>query len=191
VSAFAPVFARDRCPTHHDNVQFIFTPSVGLPSMQRRALLASLPTVLAGCSVAPASPSTTAYPASQPNIFVSFNWDSDRSELAVRFERGNQLTAANTALLVVRTEADTLHRTVWVASDEVSDRGDPVDTFPISPGASVIHEMPEPAAARLVWVAPDGNRSRAVAQWTPPTQSATPTSSSTDSTTVPRTGNTE
>jgi hypothetical protein len=159
--------------------------------MQRRALLASLPTVLAGCSVAPASPSTTAYPASQPNIFVSFNWDSDRSELAVRFERGNQLTAANTALLVVRTEADTLHRTVWVASDEVSDRGDPVDTFPISPGASVIHEMPEPAAARLVWVAPDGNRSRAVAQWTPPTQSATPTSSSTDSTTVPRTGNTE
>lgn len=165
-----------------DYVQFVFGPSVEPPSMQRRALLASLPTVLAGCSVAPAGPSTTEYPASQPNIFVSFDWDSARSELTIRFERGNQLRATNTALLAVRTMTDTLHRTVWVASDDVSDRGDPVDTFPISPGSSVIHEMSEPALTHLVWIAPDSNRSRAVAQWRPPTQSGTPTPSSVDAT---------
>lgn len=159
--------------------------------MQRRALLAALPSALAGCSVAPTDPSTTAYPASQPNIFTSSEWDSTRSELTVRFEQGNQLTAANTAMLAIQTGSDGRNRTVWVASDEASDRGDPVDDLPLSPGASVTHSVSESAYTRLLWVAPDGDRTRAIASWEPPANAGTATPASGNSTAATGTGRTE
>lgn len=144
--------------------------------MRRRALLAALPTVLAGCSVAPAGPSTAAYSATEPNIFTSMKWDSDRSALLVEFTKGNVLTTENTGMLAVTTLIDGLNRTVWVASDEAQVSEDPVATFPLSPGATLIHEMPEPAQTRLVWVAPNRNQSRAVALWSPDSEpTATPT----------------
>lgn len=146
--------------------------------MYRRALLAALPAAVAGCSVAPSGPSTDAYPATAPNIFVSFEWAADRSELIVEFTRGNQLTPENTGSLTIETFTDDLNQTVWIASDQASVTGDPVADFPLSPGATVAHQMSEPAQTRVVWTASDRNRSRAVRMWSPEnetTATATPT----------------
>jgi len=135
--------------------------------MRRRALLAALPTALAGCSAVPTGPSTDAYPATPPNVFTTFAWDPDRSALVVEFTRGNRLTPENTALLAVTTVDDPDDRTVWVASADADDPGDPAAEFPLSPGATLAHELPEPARCRLIWTAPDGDRSRAVDYWDP------------------------
>jgi hypothetical protein len=159
--------------------------------MQRRALLAALPSVLAGCSIAPAGPSTTAYPASQPNIFIASQWDGTGSELTVRFERGNRLTPANTGMLAVVTVGDTRNRTVWVATDEIADSGDPRDEFPLSPGARVTHEVSQTAHTRLLWVGPDGERTRSVASWAPPTATGTETPESGSTTTATTTARSE
>jgi hypothetical protein len=131
--------------------------------MHRRAALASLASALAGCSLAPGGPSTAGYPTSGPNLFVSFAWDLDQSALTVRFDRGSRVTAANTnRLAVVTPEADA--ETVWVADGTAS-----AAEFPLTPGATVTHDLPQPADTRLVWEAPDRNASRAVAVWRPET----------------------
>jgi hypothetical protein len=132
--------------------------------MQRRALLASLLPALAGCSLAPSSPSAEPYPTSGPNVFASFDWRPGRSELVVEFVRGNRVTAENTGRLSVRTPDADDARTVWVDS---GDAPDPAAAFPLAPGATLTHEIPEPATTRLVWVAPDHVASRVVGVWRP------------------------
>jgi hypothetical protein len=135
--------------------------------MHRRALLASLAPAFAGCSLAPSGPSTDPYPTSGPNVFASFEWRPERSELRVTFDRGNRITAENTGRLVVTTSAPDVTDTVWVARD---DDADPVAAFPLEPGAAVTHELPEPARTYLAWEAPEGNASRAVGAWQPETE---------------------
>ena len=147
--------------------------------MHRRALLAALPTALAGCSLAPRGPTTERYPATTPNIFAAFAWDPERSSFTVTFTQGNRLTPANTGMLVAVTDTDGgSERTVWVATDEaLAADGFPADAaaadFPLEPAAELTHAVPEPARTRLVWVAPDENRSMAVANWTPETETQT------------------
>ena len=129
--------------------------------MYRRSLLVTLVPTLAGCSLAPSGPSSDLYPISGPNIFVSFDWDPNRSALIVSFDRGNRVTAENTGRLsIVTPEADDT-KTVWVDRDNSTATSE----FPLTPGATLTHEIPEPATTRLVWVAPERNTSRAVAIW--------------------------
>ncbi len=132
--------------------------------MNRRSLLVALAPGLAGCSLAPSGPSTESYPTSAPNIFASFDWDSDQSALIVTFDRGNPVTPENTGRLVVVTpDADGVE-TVWV------DRGD-TDTaaaFPLTPGATLRHEIPSPATTRVVWEGPE-QHTRMVGGWQPAT----------------------
>jgi hypothetical protein len=137
--------------------------------MRRRTLLASALPALAGCSLAPSGPSTAEYPASGPNIFASFDWDADRSVLVTTFDRGNRITAANTSRLAVVTTGSEGRETVWV--DRAGD-AEPAAEFPLVPGATLRHEVTEPAATRLVWEAPVGHASRAVAVWDPETEDA-------------------
>ncbi|WP_225336162.1 hypothetical protein [Halomicrobium urmianum] len=137
--------------------------------MYRRALLASLFSAFAGCSLAPSGPSTGQYPTSGPNIFVSFDWNPDRRELTVTFDRGNRVTAANTSRLAVVTPDAESTETVWVADDTAAES---VAEFPLTPGATVTHEIPEPAMTRLVWVAPDRVRSMAIDVWRPETDTS-------------------
>ena len=132
--------------------------------VNRRSLLVALAPGLAGCSFAPSGPSTESYPASAPNIFASFEWDSDQSALIVTFDRGNRVTAENTRRLVVVTpDADGIE-TVWV------DRGgtDTASQFPLTPGATLRHEIPAPATTRVVWEGPEQN-TRLVGVWQPAT----------------------
>ena len=129
--------------------------------MYRRSLFAALVPTLAGCSLAPSDPSTEAYPTSGPNIFVSFDWDPDRSTLIVTFDRGNRVTPENTGRLFAVTPDANDVETVWVDRDGTNS----VSEFPLTPGATLIHEIPEPRKTRLVWVAPEQQASRVVAVW--------------------------
>lgn len=133
--------------------------------MYRRSLLTTLVPALAGCSLAPSDPSTESYPTSGPNIFASFDWNPDRSALTVTFERGNRVTAENTGRLSVVTPDATDVETVWVGHDGTNSTA----AFPLTPGATLAHEIPEPAKTRLVWVAPERRRSKVVAVWRPET----------------------
>ena len=152
----------------------------------RRALLAALPTALAGCSLAPRGPTTERYPATPPNIFAEFAWNAERSSFTVTFTQGNRLTPENTGILVVVSETEAgLAETVWVATDEALAADDlPPDAavadFPLEPGATLTHSVPEQARTRLVWVAPDENRSMAVANWIPDTETQTEATGSTE-----------
>jgi len=137
-------------------------------SVHRRALLTTLVPALAGCSLAPSSPSTEPYPTSGPNVFVSFDWNPDQSALTVTFDRGNRVTAKNTSRLSVVTPGADDTETVWFNHDST----DSDAAFPLTPGATLTHEIPEPAMTRVVWVAPERNRSRAVAVWRPETGSS-------------------
>jgi hypothetical protein len=133
--------------------------------VHRRALLTTLVPALAGCSLAPSGPSTDPYPTSGPNVFVSFDWHPDQSALTVTFDRGNRVTAENTSRLsVVTPDADDTE-TVWVDRDST----DSAAAFPLTPGVTLTHEIPEPAMTRVVWVAPERSTSRAVAVWRPET----------------------
>lgn len=154
--------------------------------MHRRALLAALPTALAGCSLAPAGPTTERYPATPPNIFAAFAWHPESSSFTVTFTRGNRLTAENTGMLAVVTEgSEGYERTVWVATDEALAAEDSaadaaVADFPLEPGAELTHSVPEKTHTRLVWVSPDENRSLAVARWVPETEPRTDATESTE-----------
>lgn len=142
--------------------------------MHRRALLAALPTTLAGCSLAPDGPTTDRYPATPPNIFAEVAWQSEPSSFTVTFTRGNRLTAENTGLLaVVADGAAETERTVWVATDEAlaADDRTPAADFPLEPGAELTRSVPEKTPVRVIWVSPDENRSMAVARWTPERES--------------------
>jgi len=132
--------------------------------VHRRALLATL-VPLSGCLLTPSGPSTTAYPTSGPNIFATIDWDSDREALRVTFDRGNRVTAENTGRLFVVTPGADGVETVWVDRHGT----DSVGEFPLTPGATLTHETPEPATTRLVWVGPERQTSRAVAVWRPET----------------------
>lgn len=132
--------------------------------VNRRALLTLLFPALAGCSIAPNSPTTNRYPTSGPNIFASFDWDSGHTELTVTFKRGNYVTTANTSRLAVVTRELDSTETVWVDRD---DAADPVAEFPLTPGETLIHTIPAPATTRLIWVAPDTNVSKVVTVWNP------------------------
>lgn len=154
--------------------------------MHRRALLAALPTALAGCSLAPGGPTTEQYPATPPNIFAEFAWEPERSAVTVTFTQGNRLTPENTGILTVVTETDGgSAETVWVATDGASGVTDSTGTsaaadFPLEPGATLTHAVPEQARTRLVWVAPEENRSMAVANWKPATESQTDATGATE-----------
>ncbi|WP_434521245.1 hypothetical protein [Halorubrum sp. AS12] len=131
--------------------------------MRRRALLTMLAPAFAGCSLAPSGPSTESYPATNPNIFASFDWDPDRSTLTVTFERGNRLTAENTERLAVVTEDGDGGETVWVGPEGT----DPAAAFPLSPGATVAHELSTPARTHLDWTPAGESSWMPVAVWNP------------------------
>lgn len=133
--------------------------------MYRRALLATVVSALAGCSLAPSGPSTDSYPTSGPNVFASFDWDPDQSALTVTFDRGNRVTAENTGRLYVVTPAAENRETVWVDSGDA----DAAAALPLTPGATLTHELPEPATTELVWEASERPESRLVDVWRPAT----------------------
>ncbi|RLM87994.1 hypothetical protein D3D02_13750 [Halobellus sp. Atlit-38R] len=81
------------------------------------------------------------------------------------FDRGNRVTVENTSRLSVITPDADDTETVWVDRDST----DSAAAFPLTPGATLTHEIPEPAMTRMVWVAPERNTSRAVAVWRPGT----------------------
>jgi hypothetical protein len=128
----------------------------GMPS--RRALLTTggtvLSTALAGCSLAPSEPSTDSYPASTPNTFFSFDWNSERSTLTVRFDRGNRLTTSNTERVAIVSENDDEAETVWIGPEEAN----PVTAFPLTPKSTVVHELSTPAETVIYWT-PTGESS--------------------------------
>jgi len=138
----------------------------------RRTVLAAATATLAGCGLAPSPPSTNGYPETPPNAFFEFGWDPDGSAYVVEFARGNRLTADNTGALRVRVadatpDGDAV-TTPWVgAVDGVGDdgSGDPRADFPLSPGATLRVPFESPGPVRVVWVAPDADRSRAVGRW--------------------------
>ncbi|WP_284009962.1 hypothetical protein [Haloarcula pelagica] len=127
--------------------------------MLRRTLLTAAATTLAGCGLAPSDPSTEGYPQSPPNALFSFEWRPDESGYEVRFDRGNAMTAANTAALYVTSDDDT--ETLWAASegsghDEI---GPPAGSFPVEPGASLLHPCKRATRLRVVWESADGDNS--------------------------------
>ncbi|WP_348608500.1 hypothetical protein [Halobaculum rarum] len=145
--------------------------------MYRRTVLAAATATLAGCGLAPSPPSADGYPETPPNAFFEFDWDSDASAYVVEFVRGNRLTADNTGALRVRVadatpDGDAV-TTPWVgAVDGVGDdgssgdgSGDPRAEFPLSPGATLRVPVESPGPVRVIWVDPDGDRSRAVGRW--------------------------
>lgn len=154
--------------------------------MYRRALLAALPTALAGCSLAPDRPTTEGYPATAPNIFAEVAWHPQPASFTVTFTQGNRLTAENTGMLAVVTESsEGYERTVWVATDEALAADDlatdaAVADFPLDPGAELTHSVSEKSRLRLVWVGPDENRSMAVANWVPETEARAEATGSTE-----------
>ena len=116
--------------------------------MFRRRLLACGVAALGGCGLAPEAPSTPAGPTAPPNVFAAFEWLPDRPAYRVTFEYGSTITPENTGRLSVTTVRET---TTWVsgrADDE------PVASFPLSPGASLVHPVSEPATVRIVWEPP-------------------------------------
>ncbi|WP_152420937.1 hypothetical protein [Halorubrum coriense] len=135
--------------------------------MYRRALLTSLAPVLAGCSLAPSEPSTASYPTTRPNVFISFDWHPDRSALDVTFERGNRLTTENTGRLAIVTPDLDDRETAWVGPTQTNPRA----SFPLTPEATVTHEIPRPARTRVVWDGPGERKGVAVAVWRPETGS--------------------
>ena len=116
--------------------------------MFRRRLLACGVAALAGCGLAPESPSTIAAPVGPPNVFATFEWLADRSAYRVTVDYGSTITPENTGRLSVTTVRET---TTWV-SGRADD--DPAAPFPLSPGASVVHPVSEPATVRVVWEPP-------------------------------------
>jgi hypothetical protein len=96
-------------------------------------------------------------------MFTSFDWDPERSRLTVTFDRGNHITAKNTSRLFAVTPHPDDVETVWVDTKSTTS----VSEFPLTPGATLAHEIPEPARTRVVWVAPEAQSSRVVAVWQP------------------------
>ncbi|CDK41028.1 hypothetical protein [Halorubrum sp. AJ67] len=131
--------------------------------MYRRSLLVALTPALAGCSLTPTGPLTESYPTSAPNVFASFDWDPDRSVLIVTFDRGNRLTAENTGRLSVITPDPEGVETVWVDRDDT----DTASEFPLTPGATLHHEISAPATTHVVWEGPEQQNSQAVGNWRP------------------------
>ncbi|UIO99240.1 hypothetical protein Hbl1158_11960 [Halobaculum sp. CBA1158] len=147
--------------------------------MYRRTVLAAATATLAGCGLAPSPPTTDGYPETPPNAFFAFEWDADGPAYEVTFARGNRLAADNTGRLLVRVDGGApggdAVATPWVgAVDGVGgdDLGDPRREFPLSPGATLRVPVESPGTVRVVWVAPDGDSSRAVGRWRRESQSA-------------------
>ncbi|WP_139042977.1 hypothetical protein [Halorubrum tropicale] len=135
--------------------------------MYRRALLASLATSLAGCSLAPSEPPPASYPRTRPNIFISFDWDPDRSALSVSFEGGNRLTAENTDRLTIVTPDLDDSETIWVGPAETNAKA----SFPLTPETAVTHELPRPASTNVYWFEPGEGDEELVARWDPEIES--------------------
>lgn len=128
--------------------------------MFRRRLLACGVAALAGCGLAPEAPSTTAAPVTPPNVFATFEWLPARPAYRVTVDYGSTITPGNTGRLSVRTLDET---TTWV-SGRADD--DPAAEFPLSPGASVVHPVSEPATVRVVWEPPgDAATSASLDHW--------------------------
>jgi hypothetical protein len=83
----------------------------------------------------------------------------------VTFDRGNRVTAENTGRLFAVTPDANDAETVWVDRDDTNAASE----FPLTPGATLTHEIPEPTTTRLVWIGPEQSASRLVAAWQPAT----------------------
>ena len=146
--------------------------SVPLTVYRRTVLAAATATTLAGCGLAPSPPSADGYPETPPNTFFGFDWDSDGSAYVVEFVRGNRLTADNTGALRVHVadatpDGDAV-TTPWVGAVDgvgADGPGDPRAEFPLSPGATLRVPVESSGPVRVIWVAPEGDRSRAVGRW--------------------------
>ncbi|WP_135304069.1 hypothetical protein [Haloarcula amylovorans] len=134
--------------------------------MLRRTLLTAASTTLAGCGLTPAPPSAESYPESPPNAFFSYRWLPDRTACAVRFDRGNRLTPANTAALRIRSD-DGDGETVWVSRD-----ADAEASYPLEPGAVLRHPVGDATGLRVIWTGPDGDRSVVFGRAVRPTPAA-------------------
>lgn len=151
--------------------------------MFRRALLASAAATLAGCGLAPEPPATPERPTSPPNVFASFEWLPDESAYRVTIDAGNRITRTNTAELTVASPGA---ETRWVADEGArheGDSGEPVASFPVEPGDSVLHRVEERATVRLVWTNPDGGSTVSVDAWKLESQTGTGTATRTAVTT--------
>lgn len=96
-------------------------------------------------------------------MFTSFDWRPDRSTLTVTFDRGNHITAENTGRLFAVTPNPDEVETVWVDSNSTNSASE----FPLTPGATLAHEISEPAETMVVWVAPEAQSTRVIAVWRP------------------------
>jgi len=121
--------------------------------MRRRQVLALGAAALPGCIATPEPPERSPTP---PNVFVEFTWTG--TAYRVDFEYGTDVTEQNTrSLSLYDPEAD--ERTFWVARNR-----DARATFPLEPGVSLTVEANRDAGLRVVWLAPDGERSATLAR---------------------------
>ncbi|GGN93636.1 MULTISPECIES: hypothetical protein [Haloarcula] len=131
--------------------------------MFRRSFLTAASATLAGCGLTPSPPSTESYPESPPNVLLSFEWVAEAAAVDVTFVRGNHVTAANTAELLVRS-AESDRTTVWVSREH-----DAASEYPLTPGATLRHSLGEPSGVRVVWAAPNGRKRSVLAAADRPT----------------------
>jgi len=131
--------------------------------MKRRTVLAVAAGTLGGC-LAPAQPPTDRYPSTPPNVLAAFDYRPDGPAYEVRFVRGNRLTSANTGTLEVRGER--AEPVVWASGS----RDSAVEAFPVEPGDSLRYPVGGRQTVRLVWNAPDGDRSVLLAETDPETE---------------------
>lgn len=80
-------------------------------------------------------------------MFFLFDWDSERSTLTVRFDRGNRLTTRNTERVAIVSEDGDETETVWIGPEEAN----PVAAFPLTPKSTVVHELSTPAETVIYW----------------------------------------
>jgi hypothetical protein len=100
---------------------------------------------------------TPARPRAPPNFFASYEWLRGRSAYRVTFDRGNLITAAETAWIAVEPQpGDTAW---WVGHDDAE------AAFPLEPGDTIVVPAPEPGVVRIGWSPVDSANSVVLDQW--------------------------
>ena len=138
--------------------------------MDRRALLTASLAALAGCLPLRGDPATPRRNVNHPQMHAGIAWLPAESTYRVRMLAGNRFTAQNTRSVRVVVDADRYREVSWVGGE------DPAQTFPLEVGDELLVPTGAPGTLRVVWTAPDGDRSVALeSRETPSTPGATRT----------------